>query len=395
MSAAPALTRISIEELKDRLLAQLDSLVHHFAPAAPDSWSKGSLYYTTNPGRADRKSGSFVIHMSGAKAGQWRDYAMSGREAGGDVLDLIGLSLGLSNPTDKIRAARQWLGLDTEDAATRRAREEHSHRMRIERERRAIEDQARAEKKRQTARAVWLSAEPVILGTPVDHYLMGRGIDLRKLPHISAAIRYHPACRYYYDHEEVDPESGEVLSKSRRWRPMPAMATAIAKGAEIIDCHRIFLAQREDGSWGKAPVPDPKHVFGDYSGGSARLCGELGPRGGQLKLKQAPAGSTVYIAEGMENGLSVIAIRAMTGRPPGFVLAAGAIFNFARVELPETIGTVVLIADNDSGEAAQTELRRATAWHRAKGRAVKVWRSKHPGEDMNDALKRALRGNEA
>lgn len=383
------LHRISIAELKDRLLAQLDSLVHHFAPPAADSWTKGNLYYTTNPGRADRNSGSFVITMSGGRAGHWRDYAMSGPEAGGDVLDLIRLSLGLSDATQAIKAAREWLGLDTEDEATRRAREAHSRRMKAERERRAAEEAQVAEKRQGIARAVWFGAEAKILGTPVDMYLQGRGIDLRALPHISGAIRFAPACRYYHD-ELVDPETGEVLAPAG-WRPMPAMVTAITLGSKIIDCHRTYLAPRPDGSWGKAPVDDAKKVFGDYTGGGIRLCGATGPRGGQIKLNDAPEGAEVWIPEGIENGLSLMAIRARSGRPPAFVVAAGAIFNFARIHLPPTVKRVVLVADNDSGGPAQEALASAERFHTGQGRAVRIWRSPVPGEDLNDALQRALK----
>lgn len=381
---------LSIDELKDRLLAQIEALVPQLAPPATGSFRKGDLYYTLNPGRADRSVGSFVVHMGGPKAGQWCDYAVPGREGRGDIIDLFGLALGLSTPAARIKEARRWLGLDTEDPATRRARQDHAARMKAERARRAEEDKARAEKRKGIAKAIFLSAQERILGTPVDSYLAGRGIDLRALPHLSGAIRFHPECRYYHDIEETDPETGEVRRRST-YRTMPAMVTALARGPEIVDCHRTYLERQPDGRWTKAALPDTKKVLTDYSGASARLCGETGPRGGQLKLRQAPPGSTVWITEGIENGLSLIAIRALTGKPPAFVIAAGAVFNFSRVELPETIGTVVLAADNDTGEQARAALDLAVLAHKDKGRTVRVWRSKVPGEDLNDALKRALK----
>ncbi|GAB1361801.1 hypothetical protein MASR1M32_10370 [Rhodobacter sp.] len=199
---------LSIEDLKDRLLAQLDGLVHHMAPPAQGSYTKKGLYFTLNPGRADRSVGSFCIQMGGARAGQWNDYATGDH---GDVLDLIGLSLGISDPVGKIKAARQWLGLDTEDPATRRAREEHSARLKRDRDRAAAREAEKRAGLRKLAAGVWLSAQEKILGTPVDHYLRGRGIDLRALPHISGAIRFHPACRYYFDEELIDQDTGEVL----------------------------------------------------------------------------------------------------------------------------------------------------------------------------------------
>ncbi len=381
---------LSIEELKDRLLAQLDGVVHHLAPPAPGSYTKTGIYFTLNPGRADRSVGSFCIHMTGQKAGRWIDYATGDR---GDILDLFGLSLNLHDATARIKAAREWLGLDTEDPATRRQREAHAARLKAERERAAAREDERRAKRRKVAEAVWLSGQEQIQGTPVDFYLQGRGIDLRTLPHQPRAIRFHPACRYYFEEELEDQETGEITTRTV-WRPVPAMLTAIARGPKIIDCHRTYLQERPDGSWGKLPVDDAKKVFGDYTGGCARLCGALGPRGGMLRLRQAQPGAHVLVAEGVENALSAIVLRAMTGRSPIFVVAAGMVANLGRVELPEAVTEVTLAADNDQGEQASAQLQAAIAAHRAKGRRVRVWSSDLPGEDLNDRLRRALKEQE-
>lgn len=390
----PARQTVSIEEIKDRLLARLDLLVHQLAPPAKGSYTKGGLYYTLNPGRADNSVGSFVVHMSGPKAGQWIDYAVPGREGRGDIIDLFGLAWGIATPAGRIKAAREWLGLDTEDPATRRAREAEAERLKRDRARQARDARARAEHQRRIAEAVWLSADAQILGTPVDAYLAGRGIDLRALPHLPRAIRFHPACRYYFDEELVDPETGEVR-RNRGWRPLPAMVTAIARGPKVIDCHRTYLEPAPGGGWRKLAAEDAKKVFADYTGGSARLCGQLGPRGGMLKLARAPQGSRAFVAEGIENALSLIALRALAGHPPAFVVAACMGFNLAHVELPDAVTEVVLAADNDSHEHGRATLDRAVKAHRERGRLVRVWRSDVPGEDLNDALRRALAADAA
>ncbi|MES2667440.1 MAG: toprim domain-containing protein [Pseudomonadota bacterium] len=377
---------ISTDDLKDRLLAQLDLLVHQFAPPANGSYTKGELYFTLNPGRADRHVGSFCIHMSGAKAGRWIDYASGDR---GDVIDLIGLNLGITDPAAKFREARAWLGLDTEDPATRRRREEQAARMKQQREAQAAQEAERRARQRKTAQAVWLSAEPNIIGTAVDFYLRGRGIDLSLLPHIPGAIRFHPECRYYFTAEVEDPETGEITTR-HRYRPMPAMVTAIARGPKIIDCHRTYLERGGDGIWRKAAVEDAKKVFGDYTGGSVRLCGAPGPRGGRLKLRDAPQGARVFVAEGIENALSLIMLRHLEGLPPDFVIAAGMIANLAHVDLPATVASVVLAADNDSGAQAGDMLDRAIKAHAKAGREVRVWRSDTPGHDLNDDLQAVL-----
>jgi hypothetical protein len=378
--------QVTIAEIKDRLLEQFDAVISAYVPTPNGSYRNKGRLFTLNPGRADRSVGSFCVTLAGPKQGNWNDYATG---AHGDVLDLIGLSLGL-DPTNTIKEARAFLGLDTESPELKRARTEAAAKAKARRAEQERDRAAQVEKMRGWARGTWFSAQETLTGTPVDHYLRGRGIDLARLPHMPGAIRYHPECRYYYEAELVDEDTGEIR-KEKRWRPLPAMVTAIARGPELIDCHRTYLAfDDQRGIWAKAPVPDAKKVFADYTGGSIRLCGELGPRGGHQKLAKAAEGARVIIAEGIENALSVIMLRALRGQPPAFVLAAGAIWNMAAIELPATVREVTLAADSDAGEQAQAALQKAVAFHASKGRAVRVWRSPIEGEDLNDALRRVL-----
>lgn len=373
---------LSTDALKDRLLAQLDSVVHRFAPPLGQHYTKQGLYFTLNPGRPDRSVGSFCIHMTGAMAGRWTDYATGDR---GDIIDLIALSSACPLP-EAFRIARGFLGLDTEDPATRRAREDHAARMKKAREQAAIADREKLAERRKLAQRIWLSAQPAIRGTPVDHYLRNRGIDLAQLGYQPGAIRYHAECRYYG--EEVDPETGEVT----KYRNLPAMVTAISRGSDTIDCHRTYLAYDDHGRWTKADVPDAKKVLTDYTGGSIRLCnGPAGPKGGRgVPLSACPPGTRVYITEGIENGLSVIMIRHLAGQIPARVLAAGSLHNMAHVDLPANVAEVVLVADNDTHPQAQAALAKAVAAHQAKGRTVRLPPPRAPGEDVNDALQRVL-----
>lgn len=383
--------QVSIEDIKDRLLDRLDAVISAYAPAANGSHTTHGRFFTLNPGRADRSVGSFCITVSGVKAGRWNDYATGEH---GDVLDLIRLSCN-TDGAGAIKEARAFLGLDTESPELRRQRDQAAvaaKRRRADQEAKHAQDAA---KKRKRAEALWLSGRADILGTPVDHYLRARSIDLSMLAHLPGAIRYHPECRYYFEAEETDRSTGEVR-RVLQWRPYPAMVTAIARGPHIIDCHRTYLAfDDQAGLWIKAPdMPKAKKVFTDYTGGSIRLSGELGPRGGRLKLGQAPEGARVFVAEGIENALSLMMLRQLRGQPPAFVVAAGAIWNMAEVELPATIRDVTLCADNDTGPQAQAQLQKAIDFHAGKGRTVRVWRSDIPGEDLNDALRRAMKEKE-
>lgn len=378
---------LSTDQLKDRLLAELPSLVHLYAPPASGSYTKGGLYFTLNPGRADRTVGSFCITMDGPKQGRWHDYATGEK---GDVIDLIGLSLGITDTVAKFREARAFLGLDTEDPATRRAREDQAARIRAEREAKAAADVGRADQMRKWAEGCWLSGQERIAGTPVELYLRARGIDLAALGHQPGAIRYHPECRYYYTEDVVNAETGEITTQ-RRHRPLPAMVTAIGRGDKIIDCHRTYLSIGTSGAWEKANIEDAKKVFTDYTGGSIRLSRGIGPKGGRgAGLAHCPPGTRVFITEGIENGLSLMMLRHLAGQPPVYVLAAGSIWNMAHVELPSGVAQVVLAADNDSHPQAREALERAVVAHADKGRSVAVWRSDFAGEDLNDALRRVL-----
>ena len=370
---------VSLEEIKDRLLAQVDAVQARYAPEAPGSYRKGHLFFTLNPGRADRSVGSFCLHLSGPKAGRWYDYATAPR--GGDLLDLIGMSCNLS-ATDAIKEARAFLGLDTETPELKRIRDEAAAIARARRKAEEAQIAERAAEKAKWAEGLWLSAQEKIAGTPVDYYLKGRGIDLAQLGHQPRAIRYHPQCHYL--DEITDPETGEVTTQRLK---MPAMVTAISRGAKTVACHRTYLATGPDGTWTKANVPDAKKVLGSYAGGSIRLSSGIGPRGGKAApLADCPPGTRVYIAEGIETALSAVILR-----PEARVLAAGSLFNLSQIELPANVAEVVLISDHDPSPKNQAAFKAAIEAHAAKGRRVRVWQSERPGEDLNDALKRALK----
>lgn len=373
----------SLAEIKAMLLAQRHAVARHYAPPATGSYDDVGQYWTLNPGRADRSVGSFVVTLEGAKAGRWNDYATGEH---GDLIDLIALSLGC-NLSDAVREARSWLGLahdSPEDVARRKAAAERALRLAAEAKAKGAEAK---ERRRKGALALWLSAEAQIKGTPVDHYLRdARGIDLALLGRQPGALRFHPSCRYRH----LDRETGEVWDAD-----LPAMLAIANDGqGRPVACHRTWLARRPDGRWDKAPVPKAKKVLGEYAGGSIHLWRGIGPRGGKGKpLSDAPEGSHLFIAEGIEDALScAIAL------PDARVISAISLSNFGGVALPATIASVTLIADQDEGKDARAALDRAIAAHQRQGRTVRVWRNGEGGKDLNDALRARQnhnkRGNE-
>lgn len=374
----------SIDEIKELIIARMGEFAYHYAPPAKGSYEDKGKYFTLNPGRADRSVGSFVVHLSGHKAGKWEDFA-TGQH--GDVFDLIGLSLGLNQMVDQLKEARSFLGLRTDSPEEARQREvalaAAKHR-RAEAEAQARRDQDRASRR---AEAMWLAAEPNIKGTPVDLYLKGRGIDLATIGHQPRALRYLAKCRYSFE----DKSTGELIEFDG-----PAMLAAMTNLAgRTVAVHRTWLAiDPNTGRWGKVKIPHPsqegaflpaKKVYAWGEGCAIRLSSGLGPKGGKgAPLNRCRPGTRVYIAEGIETALS-----ARILRPEARVLAAYSLSNMGKVGLPREVSEVVLITDHDLADQAQAQLAEAIEAHRKAGRLVRIWKSDRPGEDLNDALMRA------
>jgi len=369
----------SIDEIKSMLLGQLDSVVARYAPPASGSHTTMGVYYTLNPGRADRSVGSFCIRMSGPKAGRWNDYAVGSvqGEGFGDVLDLIALSLNC-DLTEAIKEARSFLGLQT-DSPDDVARRKRAAELAAARQKQAAaKDKETREKRARAGHAIWLGGQERIKGTPVEFYLRdARGIDLAQLGRQPGVLRYVPSLNYYHE----DPQTGEVFEGA-----YPAMVAIITNVRGMVaGVHRTWLAPRPDGRWGKAPVPASKKVLGDYSGAAIHIWKGIGPRGGKPQgLSHAPAGTHVFIAEGIEDALSCVMLK-----PDARVLAAISLGNLGQVQLPDTVSDVTLVADLDENETAQKALQRAIAQHQKRGRVVRVFQNTWGGKDLNDALRAA------
>ena len=360
----------TIEEIKDLLLGQIDQVVAQYAPEAPGAHHDGQRYFTLNPGRPDKSVGSFWIYTSGPKAGFWEDRATGDH---GGLLDLIMLNQGCSF-VDALKLARRDLGLEHEDPQTRAARAEAVKRQQALR--REAKANARIDRERvaRSARALWLSAQEKIAGTPVEFYLRGaRGIDLAQLGRQPRSLRYAPEC--FYKH--TDPKTGEITQTK-----LPAMLGLItdARG-QACGCHRTYLRLGDDGKWDKAPVPAPKKVYGTFAGASIHIWSGTGPRGGKgAPLSTCPPDSRIYIAEGIEDALSCVMVL-----PEARVVAAISLGNLGGVVLPENVAEVTLIADQDDGPEARAQLVRAIGAHQRAGRRTFVWQNSDGGKDLNDA----------
>lgn len=308
-------------------------------------WRVGSL--------AGEAGQSLGVCIAGDRSGVWSDF--SSGEAG-DSLDLVAAVRFAGNTPDAMRWARQWLGLGdgtTVPAPTARRAPEPA--------RPAVDVEGQA--KRRKALALFAEAQEPITGTPADDYLKARSLDLRTPGRVPRALRFHPACW-----------CAEVSA------PLPAMLGAITgpDGAHQAT-HRTWLSRRPDGTWGKAPLDRAKKVLGGFAGGAIRVWRGAGGR----PLAEAEAGEVVALAEGIETALSV-ALAA----PELRVLCVVSLGNLARVELPASVSTIVVCADNDEGnDAAARALARALDRFAGEGREVRLARPPVGVGDFNDMIR--------
>lgn len=338
--------QISASEIAKMLAGSMEALAREMLPGGRRQgaeWVAGSI--------AGEAGTRLSVRLSGPKAGVWKDFS---GDVGGDALDLVAACVCGGDKKQAFRWARNWLGLTGENIEERRVE------IRERSEANAQKEQEEAARKLLRARDHWLAAQPDILGSPVDAYLRGRGIDLSRFDAPPHAIRFAPA------HYCVEVRA-----------PLPAMLAAITNlQGRTIAVHQTWLGEH-GGQWSKAKIETPKKVLGRFVGGCIRL------RRGQSGLsfaKMSPA-ETVAIGEGIETCLSVA-----LACPETRIVAAVSLSNLATIALPENARNVLILADRDEHPAARQGLRKAIDAHLAAGRGVRV---AYPpkGKDFNDAIR--------
>ncbi|WP_245185933.1 DUF7146 domain-containing protein [Falsiroseomonas frigidaquae] len=330
--------------IADMLAQRVEDLARDLLPNGRRDgaeWRCGSL--------AGERGQSLAVRIHGERRGVWCDFASGQR---GDALDLVAASRFGGDKREALRWARGWLGLGAGSVAPAIMPAAPAPKDR--------RPDAEAEARRRAALALFLAAQPSIAGTPVDHYLRGRGIALAELGRQPRALRFHPAVW-----------CGEA------GRDLPAMLAAITDGGGVhLSTHRTWLARDAAGHWRKASLETAKRALGGFAGGFIPL-----QRGASAKpMREAPEGETVAAAEGIETALSVA-----LACPDLRVIAAVSVSNFARIILPPRVRTLILCADNDEGAQARDAVTRAVAQHQAEGRIVRIARSP-VGSDFNDLL---------
>jgi hypothetical protein len=305
------------------------------------------------------------VHLRGSRAGVWGAWAAG---KAGDALDLVTTFADLArfrsegDRGDKaaaIRWARDWLGLDAGGPPATGHQQGASNATAAKRQ---LEPSAK--EKRNSAWRLWIAATPLRAGDVACRYLAGRGIDLAQLPRLPGALRTMRALTY--------AETGE------RFPTM--LAAIIGPSGKFLACHRTYLQEHCDGIVTKAPVPSPKKIMGPCKGGLIPLARGASGR----PWKEAPAGDTLGLAEGVENALAY-AISV----PEHRVAAALNVGNLLHLRLPSAISTLIIAADSDvPGSPAARTLRRAVDRFLSEGCEVRIARCPAGIKDLNDLLLR-------
>lgn len=296
------------------------------------------------PFHHDTSVGSFAVNDG---KGIYKCFACG---AGGDVIDYLVERKSLTF-IQALKLLEADAGIDFRDAKAK-ARFDRAA------EKRERADAEARERQRLNAWFLWKHAAPM-RDTPAQLYLEGRGIDFARLGALPGAIRYRLTW------------NGELK------REIPTMLSAmVGQHGHHLATHRTFLEYR-NGRWGKAPLERPKMILGSFGGAHIPLVKGAGPR---VPLSKAPAGSSVRVSEGIEDGLTV----AMAD-PRRRVVAAATLGNMGGIWLPDTIEAVELICQRDGEVRA---LRAAEALRR--GDAVTAAKHEKAARDIQKAFEGAI-----
>jgi hypothetical protein len=367
---------LTVAEIEQRLRDNAAAIGRQMLPGAREEGGKYLVCGDVTGAAGD----SLVLHISGTKAGLWKDWAAN---EGGDMLDLIGATQGLTGKAEQVAMAKRLLGIEDQwsprgaapDPAEQARRAEQLRQMRA---RRQAEQLVERQKSIKRAKGLYLSAVP-IAGTPAEGYLLARG--LRPLggsasPDGSATARHAAkvenagwpnALRY---HAEV--WNGDVGGK----RPALVAPIMIASGEQVAT-HRIWLAHDEARGWIKLDVPKPKKVMGPMWGGFVPIAKGASGR----PMSRMPEDEPVYVTEGIEDALVV-----RMARPGARVIAAVALGNIGAIVLPAAARRLVIVADRDDKQAAIDALERSIAAQQARGLDVRLCMPPVEFKDLNDWL---------
>lgn len=339
---------ISVREIELQLRGRCESVVRECLPNA-----QRDGHFLRVGSIAGERGQSLAVTVDGANAGLWTDYSIGAKSPGGsgDLLQMVAATKFGGDLGEAVKWAKSWLGLDQLDPgrlATIRAETAAIDAGAAERA------AAEAEAKKRGARALWHAVDrrdgltiPIAVplnGTcPASRYLAGRGIDVDRLGKWPGALRYHP----------------EVWNRDAGIKLPCLVSQMITPDGVHVATHRTWLGRDRQGRWVKAedaglavPPRNSKKVLGKSGGAFIPL-----RKGASRKTMGAIVRpETIYLTEGIEDALTVAMVK-----PDLRVIAAYSLGNFAAIQFPATIATMVIICDRDDAppNASQEDREKA------------------------------------
>jgi hypothetical protein len=358
---------ITTDELRAMIGERADEIVRRFLPRARLT-KKNTWEGATNPARADRHAGSFIIYGSNhPKAGGYVDYA-SGQTGG--PLDLIALLEHRQHRPDAkfaIQLCLDFLGL--KDTAADPAWLEEQKRKAKQRADDA-ERLAREQEKREETRMLdlWGQCKPLD-GTPAQAYLeQARGCRLDALAEQPGALRFHPRLPNW-----KEPRAGAGFPH------YPCLVAAMSRmGKGIAALQRTYLTDAGQ----KASVAKVKLIYPASVGAAIRIARGANRCSPEQAVARGLTGETLILCEGAED-----AVTLAMAKPDARVWAVCGVNNLQHQIIPASVSRVIIAGDNDwHGSMARDALNVGVLAVKQQVRDVRVAFSEH-GKDFNDWLK--------
>ncbi|QGZ33932.1 DUF7146 domain-containing protein [Stappia indica] len=367
---------------KQVALDHLETLIPElFGSGAAARHKRGGLWNVVWPWRARAKASQTVIWLSGARRGGWTDFVSGDK---GDVIDLVAAvqsgAVTSQSRVDAVAWIEDRFNLSRLDEATRErmAAEARTRRVAVE----AAEEQRR-EAMRARARKMFFSCQDW-RGTLVETYLReARGIELRDVPNVGNALRFHPSCEYWLGAPR--DADGKRCGEAPRF---PAMIGAMVdRAGRIGACHYTFLAPDGRDKAQAIPFGDDvakaKMMFPETQGLRIRLT--LGPSGlGMEQAAEAGVSGIEGITEGIEDGLS-----AAWADGELRMSAAGSLSGYLSLYDHAAASGYLLFRDNDwdNPQAAATFDKALARMRRFDKPVEPVAMPASWGKDVNDVLR--------
>lgn len=367
---------------KAKVLDNLETLIPElFGQNANPRYRKRGSWNIAWPWRSGAKPSQTIIWLSGARRGGWCDFPSGER---GDAIDLVAVGLkGAVTDESRLEAVawiedrfglRSMSPVQKKKIAAEAAAKQKAMEAEAERHRRAA---------RERVRKFFFSCSDAIFDTQIETYFrVKRGVELRDVPNLAPAFRYHPACEYWLGAPR-DSE-GNKLAKGPFF---PALISAMVdKDGRLGACHYTFLAHDGRDKAEAIPFgedePKAKMMFPETAGLMIRCT--YGPSG--LNMERAAAAGISGMAsltEGIEDAFSVA-----YADPDLRSNAAGSLPNLLTVYDHPSVSSWFVFKDNDWNKP-QPQALFDRAVRRMRGFRKPIETIAMPaswGKDVNDAL---------